>query len=350
MISKIDILSLGYQQLERELEELGCKAFRAKQVYQWLHVKLVDSFDNMTNLPNDLRHILKEKFVLSTLTLIKRLESKDDGTVKFLFGLDDGNIIEGVLMSYRHGSSVCISSQVGCRMGCKFCASTIGGLKRNLSVGEMLSQVYCIQRLAGVRVRNVVVMGTGEPLDNYDNFVAFVRMITDQYGLNISGRNITASTCGMVPKILKLADEKLQITLALSLHGATQDKRETLMPIARKYPLTDVLDACKIYYEKTKRRITLEYNLIAGVNDTDDDANDLISLLANSNYHLNLIPYNVVAGYNFQRPEQKIVANFKNKLEKNGINVTIRREMGGDINGACGQLRRGILNEEVFLE
>ena len=340
---KTDILSLNMRQLEKELEELNCKKFRAKQIYQWLHVKLVNSFDEMTNLPCDLRVALKNKYDISPLTLVKKLESKEDGTVKFLFKLRDGNVIESVLMTYEHGNSVCISSQVGCMMGCKFCASAIGGLIRNLTVSEMLSQVYYIKKVSGKRVSNVVVMGTGEPLDNYPNFLSFVKMITDESGLNISQRNLTVSTCGIIPSIIELAKEKLQITLALSLHGATQEKRESLMPIAKRYPLEELLFACDYYYNKTKRRITFEYNIIAGVNDTDEDANELAKLLADWNCHLNLIPYNTVDIYSFRRPEQKSVNIFKNKLEKNGINVTIRREMGTDIDGACGQLRRGSL-------
>ena len=343
MSYKTDILSLNMSQLEKELDGLGCKNFRAKQIYQWLHTKLVDSFDEMTNLPSDLRVALDDRYDISPLTLVKKLESKEDGTIKFLFKLRDENVIESVLMTYEHGNSVCISSQAGCKMGCKFCASAIGGLKRNLTVSEMLSQVYYIQKVSGKRVSNVVVMGTGEPLDNYHNFLSFVKMITDEYGLNISQRSITVSTCGITPKIEKLANEKLQINLAISLHGATQEKRESLMPIAKKYPLAELMDACQYYYNMTKRRLTFEYNLMAGVNDKNEDAMELSKLLANRNCLLNLIPYNMVDIYDFQRPNKKSIINFKNKLEKNGINVTIRREMGEDIDGACGQLRRGSL-------
>jgi len=249
-------------------------------------------------------------------------------------------MIESVLMRYHHGNSVCISSQAGCRMGCKFCASAIGGLVRNLSVSEMLGQVYQIQRITGERVANVVIMGTGEPLDNYENFVQFIRMLSDEHGLNISQRNITASTCGIVPKIKELAEEKLQITLALSLHGATQEKRAGLMPVANKYPLVEVLAACDEYFAKTGRRVTYEYSLVQGVNDTQADADELVKLLKDRNCHLNLILVNPIAEEDFQRPSRKNALNFKNKLEKSGINVTIRREMGADIDGACGQLRR----------
>jgi 23S rRNA (adenine2503-C2)-methyltransferase len=225
-------------------------------------------------------------------------------------------------------------------MGCVFCASTIGGLERNLTAGEMLAQVYKIQNLIKERVSNVVVMGVGEPLDNYDNFLKFIKMLTDEKGLNISARNITVSTCGITSKILELAEEKLQITLALSLHATTKEKREKLMPITRKYPLEEVLDACAVYMKKTGRRVTYEYSLIAGINDGEEDAKELISLLKNSNCHLNLIPVNSIEERSFSSPKEKIISNFKNKLEKNEINVTIRREMGADIDGACGQLRR----------
>ena len=272
--------------------------------------------------------------------MAERQQSKLDGTNKFLFRLYDGNMVESVLMRYKHGNSVCISSQAGCRMGCVFCASTIGGLKRNLSASEMLGQIYQIQKIIGERVSNVVIMGTGEPLDNYNNFLKFIHILTDEHGLNISQRNVTVSTCGIVPKILELAEERLQITLALSLHGSTQEKRRKLMPVANKYELGEVLSACDTYFKKTGRRVTFEYSLVHEVNDTDEDAKELSELLAPRNCHLNLIPVNPVKERSFQRPSRKSALNFKNKLEKSGINVTIRREMGSDIDGACGQLRR----------
>jgi 23S rRNA (adenine2503-C2)-methyltransferase len=344
-----DILSLNYQQLQDEMAEIGQKPFRGKQIYDWLHLKLVDDFSLMTNLPESLREDLKSNYLIAGVTLSQQQESKVDGTKKYLFQLQDGHYIESVLMTYHHGNSVCISSQVGCRMGCTFCASTIGGLERNLTTGEMLTQVYYIQRLTGQRVSNVVVMGIGEPLDNYDNFVGFVKVLTDEHGLNISQRNITVSTCGITPKILQLAKEKLQITLALSLHGTTQEKRERIMPITRNYPLEEVLKACDLYGETTGRRITYEYSLIAGVNDTNEDVKELSFLLKNRNCHLNLIPINPIDERKFTSPNEKITLNFKNKLEKTKINVTIRREMGADIKGACGQLRRGSRknNQEV---
>lgn len=337
---KKDIRAYTYEQLQNELEDLGEKKFRAKQVYEWLHVKLADGFDEMTNLSKGLREKLEEEYVILPVKMLERQESALDGTNKFLFQLYDGNVVESVLMRYKHGNSVCISSQVGCRMGCRFCASTIGGLVRNLSPSEMLGQIYQIQKIIGERISNVVIMGTGEPLDNYDSFLRFIKLLTDEHGLHISQRNVTVSTCGIVPKMKELAKEQLQITLALSLHGATQDKRKELMPVANKYELPEVLEACDAYFRETGRRITFEYSLVHGVNDRDEDAKELISILKPRNCHLNLIPVNPIKERSFEQPSRKNALNFKNKLEKSGINVTIRREMGADIDGACGQLRR----------
>mgnify|MGYP001656293732 CR=1 FL=1 len=340
MRMKKDIRAYEYEELQKELERLGEKPFRAKQIYEWLHVKLADRFDEMTNLSVKLREKLAEEYDIFPVQMAERQQSKLDGTNKFLFRLYDGNMVESVLMRYKHGNSVCISSQAGCRMGCVFCASTIGGLKRNLSASEMLGQIYQIQKIIGERVSNVVIMGTGEPLDNYNNFLKFIHMVSDEHGLNISQRNITASTCGIVPNIRRLAEEKLQITLALSLHGSNQEKRRSLMPVANKYELHEVLEACDYYFEKTGRRITFEYSLVHGVNDTPEDAKELMGILKDRNCHLNLIPVNPIKETNYEKPDKKSAENFKNKLEKNGINVTIRREMGSDIDGACGQLRR----------
>ena len=294
----------------------------------------------MTNLPKNLREKLDEEYEIRQVSVVKRQISKMDPTEKFLFELDDGNMIESVLMKYNYGNSVCISSQAGCRMGCRFCASTIDGLERNLTASEMLRQIYAIQKITGERVSNIVVMGSGEPLDNYDNFVRFVHMISDEHGLHISQRNITASTCGIIPNMLRLAEEGLQITLALSLHGSNQEKRKKLMPVANKYELTDVLKACDVYFEKTGRRVTFEYSLVKDVNDQDEDVKELAAMLKNRNCHLNLIPVNPIRERDFKKPDGKNARDFKNKLEKNGINVTIRRERGSDIDGACGQLRR----------
>lgn len=339
-MEKKDIASYSLEELKAEMASIGEKPFRAAQIYSWLHEKLADDFDEMTNLSRALREKLNEQYEIRKVEMVTRQISKIDGTNKFLFCLKDGNMVESVLMKYKHGNSVCISSQVGCRMGCRFCASTLDGLERNLTPSEMLRQIYQIQKISGDRVSNIVVMGTGEPLDNYDHFVKFIHLLTDENGLHISQRNITASTCGIVPNILRLAEEHLQITLALSLHGSNQEKRSSLMPIAKKYELSEVLAACDTYFEKTGRRITFEYSLVHGVNDTDADANELIGILKKRNCHLNLIPVNPIKERDFEKPDRKSAEKFKNILEKYGINVTIRREMGSDIDGACGQLRR----------
>lgn len=344
-MEKIDIKSLNKEQLREEICAMGEKKFRADQMYDWMHVKLAAGFDEMTNISKAFREQCKERFSYTALEAIRVQKSKCDGTQKFLFALADGNVVESVLMPYKHGNSVCISSQVGCRMGCRFCASTLDGLTRNLTTSEMLDQIYSITRITGERVANVVVMGTGEPLDNYTPMVQFVKMLTDENGLNISQRNITVSTCGLVPKILELAEEKLQITLALSLHGATDEKRQELMPIAKVYSIQELMDAVDVYFEKTGRRITFEYSLVAGVNDTYEDVENLSRLAGKRNCHINLIPVNPIKERDFKQPDQAYVIAFKNKLEKNRINCTIRREMGRDIDGACGQLRKRHLEE-----
>jgi len=337
---KTDIKSLNIKELTAFMEDLGEKAFRAKQIYQWLHVKQVESFEEMTNISKGLIEKLKEHAVLTVLRKETFQESKIDGTRKYLFCLEDGNVIESVLMRYKHGNSVCISSQVGCRMGCRFCASTLDGLVRNLTASEMLEQIYQIGKDIGERISNVVVMGTGEPMDNFDNLLKFVELLTDENGLNISQRNLTVSTCGIVPKMRELADANLQITLALSLHASTQEKRLELMPVANKYDIHEVVDACKYYFEKTGRRVTFEYSLVGGVNDRDEDVRQLCSLIKGMNCHVNLIPVNPIKERDFVQPDNTVTLGFKNKLEKYGINATIRREMGRDIDGACGQLRK----------
>ena len=342
----IDIKSMDEAQLQAYFEQLGEKKFRASQVYQWLHQKLVTDFEQMTNLPESLRKTLKENCRLTALTAERVQVSQIDGTSKYLFKLYDGNLIESVLMKYHHGNSVCISSQVGCRMGCRFCASTLDGLTRNLRPSEMLDQIYRIQRSTGERVSNVVVMGSGEPMDNYDNLIRFIRLLSDENGLNISQRNITVSTCGIVPKILKLAEEGLSITLALSLHAPDDETRKTLMPIANSYSLSEVLPACKEYYKKTGRRLTFEYSLVQGVNDNLDEAKRLTALLKDMQGHVNLIPVNPIKERDFKQSNRDAIDAFRGYLEKHGINVTIRREMGRDIGGACGQLRKSYLSEE----
>lgn len=344
-MEKTDIKSLDYQELQNAMTSLGEKTFRGKQIYEWLHKKAAMNFDEMSNLSKDLRKKLEEHFYISETTVLEQLVSKDGNTTKFLFGLKDARVIESVLMKYKHGNSVCISSQVGCRMGCNFCASTLGGLERNLEVSEMLGQIYAIQKITGERVSNVVIMGTGEPLDNYDNFVKFVRMLTDENGYNISQRNITVSTCGLVDNIRKLAEEKFQITLAISLHASNDQVRKTLMPVANKYTISDVLSACDYYYEQTGRRISFEYSLVKGVNDSEEYAKELAGLLKGRNCHVNLIPVNPIKERDYRDTEASFVQKFKMTLEKLRINVTIRREMGRDIDAACGQLRKSYMDQ-----
>ena len=339
-MEKKDLKSMTLEELTEFVKELGEKPFRAKQLYQWMHEKLAASLDECTNLPKAFREKLAENSTYTSLRTVKMLESGIDGTRKYLFGLDDGNVIESVLMKYHHGNSVCISSQVGCRMGCRFCASTLDGLTRNLRPSEMLDQIYRIQRSTGERVSNVVVMGSGEPMDNYDNLVRFIRLLSDENGLNISQRNITVSTCGIVPKILKLADEGLSITLALSLHAPDDETRKTLMPIANSYSLSEVLPACKEYYKKTGRRLTFEYSLVSGVNDNLEEAKALTTLIKGMHGHVNLIPVNPVKERGYDRTAQQDIRRFVDTLGRLGVNATVRRELGSDINAACGQLRR----------
>ena len=336
----MDIKSLSLDELKTEVVKLGEKPYRAKQLYEWMHVKLARSYDEMTNLPKDLREKLSEDYEYISLKEVTVQTSGLDGTKKYLFELADGNLVESVWMQYHHGNSVCISSQVGCRMGCRFCASTLGGLERNLVPSEMLDQIYAISKTTGERVSNVVVMVSGEPLDNYDNLLRFIHMVTDENGLNISQRNITVSTCGIVEYMKRLADQKLQITLALSLHGSTQEKRRELMPVANRYDISEVIDACRYYFDQTGRRVTFEYSLVGGVNDTDEDAENLCRLIDGLNCHVNLIPVNPIKERDYVESERKDVLRFQKKLEKRHINATIRREMGRDIDGACGQLRR----------
>ena len=335
-----DIKSMTLEEVSGMLEELGEKPYRARQLYQWMHQKLARGFGEMKNLPLDLREKLGNRFSYTDLKLVRMQESAFDGTRKYLFELSDGNLVESVWMKYRHGNSVCVSSQVGCRMGCAFCASTIDGLERSLLPSEMLDQIYAITRDTGERVSNVVVMGIGEPLDNYENLLLFIRLLTDENGLHISQRNVTVSTCGLVPEMKRLADEKLQITLALSLHAAFDEKRKKLMPVANRYAIEELMEACAYYFEKTGRRITFEYALVGGVNDAKEDEEALGGLCRKLDCHVNLIPVNPIKERGFVQSERDAILAFKNKLEKYGRNVTIRREMGRDIDGACGQLRR----------
>jgi 23S rRNA (adenine2503-C2)-methyltransferase len=337
---KTDLKSLTLEELKQEMTSFGEKSFRATQLYEWMHKKLAGSYDDMTNIPNSLKEKCRERYTYTSLHMLQVQESKIDGTKKYLFELDDGNVVESVWMKYKHGNSVCISSQVGCRMGCRFCASTLDGLARNLRPSEMLDQIYAITRQTGERVSNVVVMGTGEPLDNYENLLRFLTLLSDENGLHISQRNLTVSTCGIVPRIRELADEKLQITLALSLHAATDEKRRQLMPIANRYSLEEVLSACAYYFEQTGRRLTFEYSLVRGVNDTREDAEELAALIGYLNCHVNLIPVNPIKERTFVQSDRHAVEAFRSRLEERGIPATVRREMGRDIDGACGQLRR----------
>ena len=345
-MEKKDIKSMELSELTEFIEQLGEKPFRAKQVYQWMHVKLARSFEEMTNISISLREKLEANSVYTSLKPVQVLESGIDGTRKYLFALNDQNVIESVLMKYKHGNSVCISSQVGCRMGCRFCASTLDGLTRNLTASEMLDQIYMIQKTTGERVSNVVVMGSGEPFDNYDNLVRFIRLLSDENGLNISQRNITVSTCGIVPGIRQFSKEGLSVTLALSLHAPNDEVRKTLMPIANKYSLSEILPACREYYETTGRRLTFEYSLVQGVNDNLDEARRLTELIRNMHGHVNLIPVNPIKERDYRQSGREAIEAFKAYLEKHGINVTVRREMGRDIGGACGQLRKSYLKKE----
>ena len=327
MKNKMDIKSLNMEELTAFVVGLGEKKFRGKQLYEWLHVRQAASFDEMTNLSKEFRERLKETCELVSLRQVDVQISAIDGTRKYLFALSDGNVIESVLMRYKHGNSVCISSQVGCRMGCRFCASTLDGLVRGLAPSEMLDQIYRISKDIGERISNVVVMGTGEPMDNFDNLLKFIELLTDENGLHISQRNLTVSTCGIVPRMRELADYKLAITLALSLHASNQKKRLSLMPVANKYEIHEVVDACRYYFAQTGRRVTFEYSLVGGVNDTDEDAAELSQLIRGMNCHVNLIPVNPIKERDFVQSDKERIQAFKNRLEKRGINVTIRREM-----------------------
>ena len=344
---KKDIKSMTLEELTKELAALGEKPFRAKQIYDWLHVKMATDFEQMSSLSRDLRARLSQCCSITALKTVGERISAADGTRKYLFGLEDGNVIESVRMQYHHGNSVCISSQVGCRMGCRFCASTLDGLERNLRPSEMLDQIYRIQSITGERVSNVVVMGSGEPMDNYDNVVRFLRLISHEKGLNISQRNLTVSTCGIVPGILQFAEEGLQVTLALSLHAPNDEVRKTLMPITNRYHLEDVLKACRVYFEKTGRRLTFEYSLVKGVNDNLKEAAALTGLLKDQHGHVNLIPVNPIKERDYVQSDRKAVEAFKKYLENHGINATVRREMGRDIGGACGQLRKSYMEGGV---
>ena len=349
-MEKVDIKSMNITELQEFLQEMGEPKFRAKQIFDWLHAKQVDSFDEMTNLSKSLREKLGEAAAINGVKIVRRLVSQIDGTRKYLFALSDGAIIESVLMKYEHGNTVCISTQVGCRMGCKFCASTLDGVERGLTAGEMLSQIYAIQKDCGERVHGTVLMGSGEPLDNYDNVLKFLRLINDPNGQNMGQRHITLSTCGLVEKIYALAEENLQITLAVSLHAPNDEIRTQTMPVAKLYDMDRLLQACRDYAEKTKRRITFEYALIHGVNDGDEHAWELVRRLRDMLCHVNLIPVNDVKERNYIKSSAERVKRFASILSENGVETTVRRKLGSDIDAACGQLRRSHIKEKAMEE
>lgn len=349
MTTKVNLTDLEYMDLENFVtENLGEPKFRAKQIFGWIYGGMTkdgslrlgaESFDDMNNLPKSLRDKLNENATLVQPIVLKEQVSKLDGTRKFLFGLADGNAIESVFMKYKFGNSICVSSQAGCRMGCKFCASTIGGLRRNLSPGEIAGQILAAQRQTGERISHVVVMGTGEPFDNYENISKFIRIVNDPGGLNIGMRNITVSTCGLVPRIGQFAEDFPQVNLAISLHAASNDMRDAIMPVNKAYPMEELLEACRTYTEKTARRITFEYTLVKGVNDSTEHAKILASRLRGMLCHVNLIPLNKVAETGYDTTDRTAVLKFQKTLNDNGIPATIRRELGDDIDAACGQLR-----------
>jgi 23S rRNA (adenine2503-C2)-methyltransferase len=341
MAEKTDLLNLSFTELNKLLTNIGCEEFRVKQVLNWLY-KGIKDIDEMTNLPKETRNKLKRISFISKATLQNKYVSKD-GTTKYLLRLFDDNLIESVLMKYNYGLTACISSQVGCKMGCRFCASQGLGFIRNLTTGEMINQVLYIKEDCGLHVGNIVLMGIGEPLDNYSNVVKFLKLLNMAEGLNISYRKITVSTCGLVPEILKLSEENLPINLSLSLHAPDDKRRAEIMPISKIYSIDKIVEVCKIYLEKTKRRITFEYAMIQGYNDSLKDASDLANRIRGMLCHVNLIPINVVKGLGFRPSDKKNIDEFKKVLEKNHISVTIRRELGEDINAACGQLRRQML-------
>ncbi len=345
-LEKIDILSLNYEELEAKILSLNEPKYRAKQIYGWINKGMWDS--EMKNIPVSLRNKLNEVFFYPLPVVEKKLVSKIDGTIKYLFKLHDGEYIESVFMKYEHGNTLCISSQVGCRMGCKFCASTLLGRVRNLYPSEMLGQIISAEKDTGERISNVVMMGIGEPLDNYDNTIKFLRLVSSENGLNIGLRHISVSTCGLVNRINDLASEGLPITLSISLHAYDNETRSQIMPINNKYSIEELLTACQKYFEKTSRRISFEYTLIAGKNDTEAGATCLAKILKkyiHSPCHVNLIPLNEVKETGLGT--SKNVTNFKNKLLSLGINATVRRRLGADINASCGQLRRQAKEETI---
>lgn len=338
-MEKRDILSLSLSELEEILAQNGEQKFRAKQIYEWLHLKKVESFDEMTNISSTLRTKMNDEFYVNLLNISRKLESRVDNIVKYLYGLSDGNFIETVLMEYNHGMSLCISTQVGCKMGCKFCASTVGGFVRNLEPSEMLLQIYKTEKDSGKKISSIVLMGIGEPLDNFDNVIKFLQILSSKEGVNMSLRHVTVSTCGLVPMIDKLAELRLGLTLSVSLHASHNRTRSEIMPVNASYNIEKLISACKRYVDKTGRRVTFEYAVIDDVNSSTEEAFRLAELLRGMNCHVNLIPVNGIKERNYTSL-MKTVQTFQNNLKDKGINVTIRRTLGSDINAACGQLRR----------
>ena len=335
-----DIKSLTKQELDSVIKDMGLPSFRSQQIYQWLHREGVSSFDEMTNLSKDLRQKLSESFFIPHCEIEQKYESRLDETVKYLFKLYDGEYIESVIMKYKYGYTICVSSQVGCKMGCTFCASTLAGFKRNLLPAEMESQLHAAQRDLNIRISHIVLMGIGEPLDNYDNVIKFIRSVNNENGLNISMRDITLSSCGIVDKMYALMNEGMPITLTISLHAPNDEIRSKTMPINKKYGVDEVIAACKEYYNKTSRRVSFEYTLIKDFNDTPECARELSEKLKGGGFHVNLIPVNDVEERGNIRSSDKAVNNFLEILKLNSINATIRRTLGKDINASCGQLRR----------
>ena len=339
-----NIKDYDLEELKQEIENIGEKKFRAEQIFKWIYQEKVKSFDEMTNLSLNLREKLKENYTICNFKILKKQESKD-GTIKYLFDVLDGNAIETVLMSYHHGYSICVSSQIGCKMGCKFCASTGINFIRNLSSGEIVEQILAVEQDTGVRISNVVFMGIGEPLDNYDNVINAIHIINNQKGLSIGARHISISTSGLVPKIYKLAEENIPCTLSISLHATTNEKRSEMMPVNNSYPIEELIDACKYYLEKTNRRISFEYALAKDNNDNIEDAKGLIKLLKGMLCHVNLIPINKIENGKFTKSSNENIIKFRDYLNEHGIVATIRRELGSDIEAACGQLRRKNLRQ-----
>ncbi len=342
----MNLKSLTREEIGDILKELGQPAFRAGQIFTWLH-KGVRSYEEMTNLPKNLRQILAEKYPICPPRVVRRQESSRDGTIKYLWELSDGNCVETVLMRYRYGNTVCISTEVGCPMGCAFCASTLGGLVRRLEPFEMLDQVLFTQVDSGLPVSHIVLMGIGEPLDNFDNVMRFLELVNSPEGMNISMRHISLSTCGLVPKIDELAKRKLQLTLSVSLHAPNDQTRSTIMPVNRAYPMDELLAACRRYYDATSRRISFEYAMINGVNDRESDAQELLRRLKGLPAHFNLIPLNHVEESPLKPSTKAAVARFQQILEDGGIPTTVRRTLGGDIDASCGQLRRKYNREKA---